>query len=169
MTREEILKKLRTEWELCLDDWDLPLTEDKEFILTLLDEHQGSGDEPSALRNASESLKNDKNFIIQAMNANGRALLDVNENFLKDKEIVLAAVSSNGLALQFADDSLKKDKEVALAAVECDGYALNCVDESLKKDREVVMAAVEQNGTKYVLELADQSLQNDPDILALLE
>jgi hypothetical protein len=73
------------------------------------------------------------------------------------------------LALQFADDSLKKDKEVALAAVECDGYALNCVDESLKKDREVVMAAVEQNGTKYVLELADQSLQNDPDILALLE
>ena len=66
MTREEILKKLRAEWELCLDDWDLPLTEDKEFILTLLDEHQGSGDDPSALRNASESLKNDKNFIILA-------------------------------------------------------------------------------------------------------
>ena len=85
------------------------------------------------------------------------------------REEALKLVQEDGFELENLPEEFKKDKEIVLAAVECDGYALNCVDESLKKDREVVMAAVEQNGTKYVLELADQSLQNDPDILALLE
>ena len=39
-------------------------------------------------------------------------------------------------------------------------------DYSLKKDKEIVLTAVKEN--RHALEHADESLKNDPDILAIV-
>ena len=58
----------------------------------------------------------------------------VHESLKKDKEVVLEAVKQHGGALQYANESLKKDKEVVLEAVQQHGWTLQYADESLKKD-----------------------------------
>jgi hypothetical protein len=57
--------------------------------------------------------------------------------------------------------------------VKINGYALEYADDSLKKDKEVVLEAVKatRRDHKYnidVLEIIDESLRNDPDILAIV-
>ena len=58
---------------------------------------------------ASDRLKRDKNFIIQAMNQNGLTLEYIDTDLQKDKDIVRAAVSQNVDALQFASNELKSN------------------------------------------------------------
>ena len=76
-------------------------------------------------------------------------------------------MKSRGYALQFADKSFRKDKEIVLEAVISDAYcALKYADKSFRKDKEIVLEAVKRNGV--ALEHADESLKNDPDILAIV-
>ena len=74
-----------------------------------------------SLLHASEALKNDKEFVLAAVQQSGRGLQLASEALKNDKEVVLAAVGQNGMSLQHAAAALKNDKEVVLAAVRQDG------------------------------------------------
>ena len=77
---------------------------------------------------------------------------------LKDnRDFVLARVQANGLALQFASAGLKGDKEIVLAAVRENGLSLKYALEALKSDKEIVLAAVEENASAF--EFASGELQ----------
>ena len=71
---------------------------------------------------------------MEALKQSPLALQYVNESLKRDKNIVLEAVSRMGIALQYADESLKKDRDVVIAAVSQNAFALNYADESLRND-----------------------------------
>ena len=106
----------------------------------------------------------DKKKALEIVQASGWEFKNLPDDSLKkDKEIVLEAVKASGYTLQYADDSLKKDKEIVLAAVKQYANALEHADDSLKKDKEIVLIAVKQYGT--TLEYADDSLKKDKEIV----
>jgi heterodisulfide reductase subunit C len=93
------------------------------------------------------------------------------------------AVKDYSEHLECADDSLRKDKKFILEAVNKNGFALEYTNNSLKKDKEVVLKALkairrdlkdsknvedEEQLRSNILEIIDESLKNDPDILAIL-
>jgi hypothetical protein len=96
----------------------------------------------SALRSASEELKNDRSVVLAAVTRQGYALEFASEELKKDPEVVLASTGFHFYALKYASEELKKDRSVMLAAVRIDGWALEYASEELRKDREVVLAAV---------------------------
>ena len=119
----------------------------------------------------------DKKEALEIVQKNGLELDNLPAHFKKNKEIVLEAVKEDGYALDDADDSLKKDREIVLEAVKQNGYALLLADDSFQKDKEVVLEALKKSGTlkdrdgKTILislEDIDESLRNDPDILAIV-
>ena len=73
-------------------------------------------------------------------------------HFKKDREIVLEAVKQNGYALLLADDSFQKDKEVVLEALKKSGTLKD-------RDGKTILISLED---------IDESLRNDPDILAIV-
>jgi len=58
------------------------------------------------------------------------------------------------------------EKKEALKIVQRDGIELKNLPVHFKKDKEIVLLAVKQWGG--VLQYADDSLKNDPDILAIV-
>ena len=76
------------------------------------------------LQYASEELKNDREFVLAAVESDGFSLCLTLEDFKNDREIVFAAVKKRGLALVYASEDLRKDREIVLAAVK--NMALYC-------------------------------------------
>ena len=71
----------------------------------------------SGLKDAPEELKNDREFVLQAVKKDGTALQYASKELQNDREIVMQAVKQNGSALQFASEELQNDAELkALAA-----------------------------------------------------
>jgi len=58
------------------------------------------------------------------------------------------------------------EKKEALKIVQRDGLELKNLPAHFKKDKEIVLEAVKQNS--FALNYADESLRNDPDILAIV-
>ena len=73
------------------------------------------------------------------------------ESLRADKEVVLEAVKRNGLALEYASEQLKDDKEVVLEAIEhsIEGIAFKYASERLKDDKEVVLKAVKKHYWRF--------------------
>ena len=73
-------------------------------------------------------------------------LAEADDSLKADREIVLEVVKQDGRALWLADDSLKSDREVVLAAVKQDGRALKDASEELQQDEELQKIAEEADG-----------------------
>ena len=58
------------------------------------------------------------------------------------------------------------DKKEALEIVKKEGDKITSLPENFQKDREIFLEAVKQDGS--ALNYADDSLKNDPDILAIV-
>ena len=68
-------------------------------------------------------------------------LYNASEELKNDREFILAAVTQNGLALRYASEELKNNREIVLAAVTQNGWALIDASEELKGERDIVLAA----------------------------
>jgi len=122
--------------------------------------------------------------VLQAVRANGNALLSADDQFKKDREVVLAAVKQCGHALHYADKSFSDDSEIVnlairnigidlsgdeterdlfLRAVQKDGHFLKFATEALKADKGIVLSAVRQNG--WSLQHAADNLRADPAVV----
>ena len=93
---------------------------------------------------ASNRLRMDKEFVIEAVNIDGLALEFTSEELKDDLDVVMAAVANTGAALQFASEDLHDDRNVVLAAVRNDGFALDFASEDLQDDMYVVEVATRQ-------------------------
>lgn len=96
-----------------------------------------------ALLWASPALRENKQVLLTAVAANGRALR-YTQGLRNDKDVVLAAVAQDGDALQFAA-GLRGDKEVVVAACRQTGWALQYASDALRDDAEVVRVAANQD------------------------
>lgn len=116
-----------------------------------------------AILYATERQRGDRRFMLMAAKQNGVLALQVALQPLRsDREIVLAAVLQSAQALQHAHQSLTEDKGIVLAAAHKDGCAaLELAGERLRADKMIVAAAVQQNG--LALQHAEVSLRADKE------
>ena len=142
---------------------------DREVMLEFVKVHGVKG-----LHIASEDLKNDRGFVLAAVEADGHALLYAPAALQDDRGIVMVAVASRGRALQYASERLRRDRDVVLAAVAADEsaveFALDSGDMALglalpewNSDREFVLRAVRADGK--ALQQASAALRDDRDIV----
>lgn len=90
---------------------------------------------------ASEKLRNDKQFAIEAVKRNGRALHCFSETIRGDKEIVLVAVMQRGLSLEYASAELQDDEDVVMAAIKQDG-TLSYASERLRNNKLFIIESI---------------------------
>lgn len=91
--------------------------EEREALLERIAE-----DAPELLAEADDSLKADREFVMEAVRLNGDVLQYVAESLKADREVVLAAYPVTW-ALEYADDSLKADREFMMEAMRLEGEA----------------------------------------------
>jgi hypothetical protein len=88
------------------------LKDDKKLMLKLI--VSGSSQAPSY---ASEKLRNNKSYALEAVKRNGMALGYLPEEMQDDEDVVMAAVTKRGLALRAASPRLLNNREIVAAAI----------------------------------------------------
>ncbi|EDP8647562.1 DUF4116 domain-containing protein [Salmonella bongori] len=116
-----------------------------------------------ALAHASENLKNDYDIALSAVSQGGTAIMSISDKLKKNREIIMAAVKTSGNALKFADKKFKDDKEVVLAAVQQSGESLKFASTRLTKDRSIILAAVKSSG--IALRYANEKFKDDKEVV----
>eukprot|EP00928_Gymnodinium_smaydae_P056324 TRINITY_DN39720_c0_g1_i1.p1 TRINITY_DN39720_c0_g1~~TRINITY_DN39720_c0_g1_i1.p1 ORF type:complete len:544 (-),score=132.02 TRINITY_DN39720_c0_g1_i1:17-1648(-) len=141
----------------------LAILGDAEVMLAAIDPSSGS-----AMQHASESLRNDREFVLRAVAKNGDALQFAAQEFWSDRAVLLSAVRTSASALALAPTSLQADREVVMAAVRAyrDGAdALSWASPALRADREVVRQALRCSGK--ALRFVSDSLRADRELVLL--
>mmetsp|Transcript_400 Transcript_400/g.1374 ORF Transcript_400/g.1374 Transcript_400/m.1374 type:complete len:549 (-) Transcript_400:55-1701(-) len=116
-----------------------------------------------ALIFATRDVREDDDFLLQCVAANGRILQYASRRQRNDRELVLQAVASDPSAMGFASQELRNDKGFALEALRLNGEALWHLPDDFQEDREVVLEAVRQNGT--AIQAATPELRADRELV----
>jgi CxxC motif-containing protein len=114
---------------------------------------------PDIIFFAPDSIKQNDEIALEAVNQNGIALQYLSEKFKNNKHFVLTAVKQNGLALEFVSDSLKNNREVVISAVVQSANAFRFVPDKFKNDRKIARVVVNQNPN--LLANLSNELKND--------
>jgi hypothetical protein len=114
-------------------------------------------------REASPELRQDRDVVLAALQAQGNNLRHCDERFRADRELVWAAVSSNGMALKYCEAELRNDRAVVQAAVANRGPAIADSSEAFRGDRELALLAVSRCAS--ALEYVSNELRNDKEIV----
>lgn len=139
-----------------------------------------------------ESLKSDRELVLNAVKNCGFNFRDVDVKFCCDREIVLYAVRTAGYLLgkacaelkddeeivkiaithsgenlKFASDRIKGIKEFALLSVKSYGRAYQVISEELMNDKEIAFAAVKNAGSVALFFTKGEIFMKDPDIIKL--
>ncbi len=161
------------------------LRKDRELVLLAMQE---DGGHYSALKFADKTLQNDREIVRTALKATFHAYRYASESLRADKQLLLEALSydddSYASIIEYASSTLRddpdileaaerlnqkksfgkhqvvthsKDKEVVLKAVQGNGLLLKYADDRLKNDKQVVLAAIKADGS--ALEYADTRLK----------
>jgi hypothetical protein len=116
-----------------------------------------------ALYFASDALKADRDFLLEAVAQNGEALYFASDALKADRDFILEAVAQNGGALNFASAALKADPGVVLAAVAQNTAAFQHASPALRADRTLVMQvnllSVRQLGVRTIQYGLDVAMQ----------
>jgi hypothetical protein len=134
-------------------------TDDADVMLPMM-AHNGYG-----LRDASDRLRNDKAFLLRALDAG--LYYDAIEGELRDdRDIVLQAVRSQPHQFEGMPEAFRADREVALAAVSRKGYGYNIrhCPEALRDDEELALAAIRFDGPACLAHTS-QRLREDRDFI----
>lgn len=140
-------------------------------------------DDPNRLwKNLPASLKNDRDFVLEAARINGGILAFVNPQYLRDKEIVLLAVYSNAVIWNhLIHEMYNNDVDVVKAAMLGNvGYNFSselynvfedCSDR-IRNNRkfvlEILETDVEGQAAHLILNALPEKFYNDNEILLLL-
>ncbi len=149
---------------------------DAEIVLTALKNIEDGSMCP--LEYASNSLKDNQQFIREAVKANGASVLSwlKNSNLEDDRELIREAVKNDPNTLKYVSDGLKGDKEIVLRAIRKDPMLIQYASEELKNDINIALEAVSRNPESYEfvgdsarkdIEVAKEAVSGNPDMLRL--
>jgi hypothetical protein len=131
---------------------------DKEFVLECLHYTE----DWFMLHNITDALKDDENFIKQAIAISGYSLRFASKRLQRKKELVFEAIKqSRDLYVVDNNKNLSDDKEVVVFALQ-HGTKLVHASKRLRDDDDVVKIALEHNGTNFVY--ASSRLQADESL-----
>jgi len=119
---------------------------------------------PAALQFASERLKNSVDFIGAAIKNNGLLIRFASSVPKNDDNLVLSVVRHEGRALEFASARLKDDPALVIVAVRNKGRALEFASARLKGNMSLVTIAIQNDGR--ALEFASAEFKDDPTLVA---
>lgn len=143
----------------------------------------------SPLQYASESLRDDMDVVLAAIQNDGKAISHVSDKLknnvdlvfeslkngaglsyfkylpleLQNRKNLLLALKNGGGLIGDIPINLRSDKEIVMFAVKDYGKNLCQASTELKNDKEIVLSAVKSSGE--VLENASDELRNDPEIV----
>lgn len=150
------------------------LLEDRAFILNAIDVN------PMVIQLLDESLRNDKEIVVRALNATYKqerdstilietlsdqmrpfakaytTIITEEENEEEDQDVV----NSN---LQNIVRAFSNDKDLVLAAVARDQYLLQCASDELQNDKNFILTAIEKNS--FVLQAVNEEFKKDKEII----
>lgn len=110
---------------------------------------------------ASETLKRDRSFILEASEINPTILMFTNDELIrKDKEIYSKAIRKWPKALEYSHFDLRNDKEFMLDALDVNGQIIRYASEELRSDEDVVLKSL-TNGKN--LQYASEILRKNPE------
>ena len=124
-----------------------------------------------AIEHADISLKNNRNFILQAVKINPNSLTFASKALKKDKSIVWEALKGNPSTLIYADKSLLDDKRLVMFYI-INMQAPNAnyshklfkkIDVNLLNDEDVIFEVVSRNG--MFLQYASKRLKKNKKIV----
>ncbi|MDP3301483.1 MAG: DUF4116 domain-containing protein, partial [Sulfuricurvum sp.] len=139
------------------------LRSDKEFILECL----RCTEDSYILNNIADALKDDEDFIKQAIAISGYSLEHASRRLQRKKELVFEAIKqSRDLYVVDNDKDLSDDKEVVIFALQ-HGTKLVHASKRLRDDDDVVRIALEYNGTNFVY--VSSRLQADESLKLLAQ
>lgn len=122
---------------------------------------------PEEFPNLSDKFKNDKNYVIRAVENDESVLKYVAEEFKNDKKIITSAIEKNyytgGNALKYINENFKNDKQLVLLAVKKTGTAIQYASESLKNDKEVIFEAL--FNTKKAFQYLSENLKDNKNFV----
>jgi hypothetical protein len=75
-----------------------------------------------SLEDASDLLKNDKPFVLEAVKRDGDNLFYASQALQNDKEVAMEAVMNKGYMITYLYEKLKKDKDILNAAAHSDHF-----------------------------------------------
>jgi hypothetical protein len=153
---------------LVLDSASNELKENRELVL------DASIENPFALQFASDKLKGDKTFILDAIDTIKKKSLSsdtslplkfASDKLKEDRDFISKIIKINPLALQYASNELRGDRDLVLVAVKLNGFALGAASDKLKGDYDIILAAVTQ--THHALKFANMGALNPREQLEL--
>jgi len=135
-----------------------------------------------ALDYASDNLKSNEDFLVDALSYNGLALRFASEDMRNNERIVIAAITpcpvfgriakqrmeSDARAFRYASDNLKNNEDFLVDALSYNGLALQFASEDMRNNKRVVMAAIapptvrRAKSVAPAMEHASKELKNDP-------
>merc|ERR1719440_9344 len=89
----------------------------------------------TALQNAPEHIRSDRNSVVAAVKVDGRALQFASEELKSDPEIVMLAQESYGSSFEFASAELRSSYNFVLSMVKRNGCALANASDELRGNR----------------------------------
>ena len=135
---------------------DKKLQKDKEISLAVL------AARPLYAEFTDVTLKKDRDIILTAVKADGRALMYFPDEVRGNEEYALAAVSDFCRSYAYVTGEAKKSREVALAVAKSGGDAIELLPEEFKGDKEVCLTAVSRNPKTLVY--FTEELKSDKDV-----
>lgn len=123
----------------------------------------------SEFKYVNESLKNDRNFLLDVVKTRGLCLKYFNLEFRDDEEIVSAAIISNRLAFAYVSDRLKNKLDIALIAVKSgDRQIYKYLGKKIRSERIIYETAL-TTGKSFSLQYAPDDIKNDPKYIMASE
>lgn len=124
----------------------------------------------SALQYASQRLRTDRDFVLDAVLENGSALIGADTKFKDDREIVLAAVGNpnydagiNSFVLAHASEAMMADPAIVLIALRTNGSNWMDASEALLQNREFMLRALAENsevGAASIYDRRDEYIED---------
>jgi len=108
-------------------------------------------------------LRDDKEFVLEAVQKNPLNLNHVSDRLKEDRDIVFEAMKQDPSVFKFASHTIKCDEDIIKLAVKNDGLNLEHTSATNQNNPEVVMLAVQQNGNS--LRFASMDLISDREIV----
>jgi predicted DNA-binding ArsR family transcriptional regulator len=137
---------------------------DKKFVLECFHSNK---DDTFMLHNITDALKDDEDFIKQAIEISGYSLSYASERLQRKKELIFEAIKqTRDLHVVDYRKNLSDDKETVIFALE-HGATLAQASERLRDDDDVVKIALEANGTNFVY--VSSRLQTDESLKLLAQ
>lgn len=142
------------------------LKNSRSFIYKLVKENERHY--PGPFSYASRELRGDKEFILECLHSNIEdtfMLFGITDALKDDEDFIKQAIAISGDALSFASNRLQNKKELIFEAIK-QARDLYVVDnhKEISDDKEIVMFAL-QHGTK--LSQASERLRDDDDVVKI--